>query len=172
MGSRLTMTGAAIIRTLLNTGHVSQYLRGVAVTFETRCHCELRDLTDDIRRLDMSMTIDTVDPSVDMDAMIEVGKIRQLVDSFPRKRYSLFEILCQLDDFRFVLAGDGVTVHTYRNSGDSSVRRRSDSSVTVLAVNPHRPCVKLVGKSYRLDRGVPYAITLSAREKIGDHEGG
>ncbi len=105
------MARGAIIRCFLNARDIRQKLGGISMAVEASCHRELRNLTHDLHILDVAVAVGTVNPFVHVGAVVEVGKVRDLVHALPRQDYALLVVLRQLDDLRSVLSGNGVAVH-------------------------------------------------------------
>jgi len=121
MNFTLAMTCIAIVRSLLDSGYAGKDRGGIAVTLQARGHGEFGNLSEDVHILHVTMAIRTVDPSIDMRTMIEIRVVRNSVNPLPRKGDPLFKIPGELDDFGFVLACDGVTIHADGECGNGGV---------------------------------------------------
>jgi hypothetical protein len=143
---------------------------GVPMAIQASAHCELRNLLDDVHVFNASMTVGAVDSLVDVHTVVEIGIIGNAMDSLPGKRSSLVEKLLEFDDFRSILAGNDMTIHTggdgrnHRMCGDGSAR------MTVLAIDPHCPRMEFMGKGDRLYRRIANPIPLSSGEIVGRRE--
>jgi len=113
------------------------------------------------------MAIETVDPFVDVGAVIEIRVVRYLVDALPRQGSAILIIFGQLDDLRTVLARNGVAVHADGDSGNAGMRRNGDGSMAILAVNPHGSRVKAVRKGDGLGGSVADTVPLGPGEIVG-----
>ena len=105
------MARGAIIRCFLNARDIRQKLGSISMAVEASCHRELGNLTHDLHILDVAVAVGTVNPFVHVGAVIEVGKVRDLVNALPRQGYAFFIVFGELDDLRPVLPGNGVAIH-------------------------------------------------------------
>ena len=106
------MACRTIFRTVFNSRNIFQVFMRAAVTTQARAHCKLRHLRHHIHMFDIAVAIRTLNPAVYMDAVIEIRIIGNTMHTLPRKRYALFIILRQFDNFRFVFSGNGMAIHT------------------------------------------------------------
>ncbi len=157
------MTGVAILWPPLDSGDVRENLRGIPMALETRTHCKLRYLLDDIHVLHRTVAFDAVDLLVHVNTVIEVRVVRHFVDSFPRHRGTAIIHLPQLDDVRLVLPCDGVTSHARREGRDSGMAGRFHGGVTISTIDRHRSGMKFVRKSDRLGRCIAHVASFGAR---------
>jgi hypothetical protein len=167
MRELLPVTGCTVVRSSGNAGDFGQNLRCIPVAMETRGHGELVHLPHDVHALDVSVTVGAKDSPVHVDAMIEIGEIRDLVDPLPGEGDPLLVVLGQLDDLRTVLLRDRVAVHADRNGGNVRMRRPPDRAVAILAVDLHGSSVKLMGEGNRLSGSIADTVSLGPGDIIG-----
>jgi len=167
----LPVTGKAVVGTFFNVRKIRQLFRCVAMTIDAVRHRKRIRLPHDIHLLDVAMARLAFDAFVDMHAMIEVRKIRHLVYAFPRQRLAFGVILCELDNFRLVLAGHAMAVHTGGNGGYHGMARSGHLRMAIFAVDRHRAGMKLMGKSDRLFGRIAYSIPFWPGNEVRHSKG-
>jgi hypothetical protein len=89
----------------------TQIVFGVAVAVQTPSHREWFFLVNDIHVIHVTVATRTADPPIDVHGMIEIGKIRYLMDLYPIDRISARPALSYRGQFRIVGFNLRMTIH-------------------------------------------------------------
>ena len=105
------------------------------MTFKTPFHLQRLRLRDDGHLIDAAMTCRTSDALVHVDRMIEISKIREVMNANPLQGLSVFETVAHRFEIRTVRPNLLVAIHANRGRRYSCRSRGLHGRVTIAAIN-------------------------------------
>jgi hypothetical protein len=105
------------------------------VTVQTPFHLQRRSLVNDRHLVDTAMTRRAPDAFVHVNRVIEVRKIRQVVNANPSQWLVFFQAVTHRLEIRTVGPNLFVAAHANRGRGNACRGRRLDRRVAVTAIN-------------------------------------
>lgn len=124
------------------------------MAFDTPGHSHRRDTGNPIHFLDGSMALLTLDVCLYVPLVREVNEIGDVVDLYPRDRFTILPVRRQLEDFRLLarIWQGPVASHTFTDTGHTGDRRPVCVNVAVPARNLVIRCMHGVTEFDWLDR--------------------
>ena len=105
------------------------------MTFKTPAHLERLALVRHLHHLHRSVTVVTVDTTLDVNRVVEVNKVRDLVNLRPFHRYVFVITLTNRLEEWTVVPDLRVTGHTRMRSGIACLGRLLDACVAVATID-------------------------------------
>ena len=161
----LSMTCRTIFGSVFYSWNICKRCMCIAMTIQTGAHSKFRYLCCTIHLFYFTMTVRTVDSLIHVHAMVKICIIRDTVNTLPWKRNTFVIIFSEFNNFRFVLARNGMTIHACRQCWNRRMRRSRNTGVAILTIDLHSAGVNFMGERNRLNGRISHAITFSAGKK-------
>lgn len=140
------------------------------MTIQAPAHRKRFRLFYNFHFVDPSVARHTPNPAVDMRTVVEINKIRKIVNPYPLDRFPRSPTFMNLCEFITGRPYSGMTVHTSLCGGNRGVRRGFNCVVAVTAIDPKFPCMQSMRIVYRLLGSVSDSQG-DRREAIHQHNG-
>jgi len=132
-----------------------QVVFGITMTVQAPTHRERLFLVNYVHVVHLAVATHTADAAIDVDGVIEIGKIRHLVDFHPVNRIPALPTLPHSGQFGIVGLNLRMAVHTGLRRRNIRVGRNLHIRVTITAIHPELCHMDIVRERHGLNRLVP-----------------
>ena len=135
--------------------HRAQVLFWVAMAIQAPAHGQRLVLINDIHVIDLPVATDAADPTVHMNPMVKIRKIRYLMYPNPMHGLPGLPTLLHGPELRIILLYLLMTIHAGLGGRYIRSRRHLYVRVTISAIHAQLVDMHVVRKCNRLDRLIP-----------------